>query len=350
MHPLAWAGWAITVTVAVSLTRNPFYLSLILGSVLIVHLNVEQHHVNAAGWRGLLRLALGLTLLAIPFNALSAHVGQVVLFRLPATWPIIGGPITLEGVLWGVCSALALMSLMIAFSTFNLTVNQAQMLRLTPAFLYEVGLIISIALTFFPQMIAAAQEIQEAQRIRGHRMRRVRDMLPFVLALLTTGLEHSFQLAEALEARGFGARTTHSSHTTTPARILDDLFSLGGLSGVLCGFFLITWSASSYTVGWSILALSAAVLIISFWRQGHHTPRTRYHNDPWTWQDWATLTAGGLLVSAMLWGQFARPEILAYSPYMNILPPFHLWMGAVCLLPVVPALLNVPRRPVAVTP
>jgi energy-coupling factor transport system permease protein len=96
------------------------------------------------------------------------------------------------------------MALMLLFATFNLAVNQAQILRLTPAFIYEAGLIVSIALTFFPQLMASAKEIREAQLIRGHRIRRIRDMLPFVMALLTTGLERSFQLAESMESRGFG--------------------------------------------------------------------------------------------------------------------------------------------------
>lgn len=353
MHPITWAGWAIVVTVAASLTRNPLYLSLLLGAVAITHLSRAQNRADAAGWRSLLRLTLGLTALTIPFNALSAHVGQVVLFRLPAGWPLIGGPITLEGVLWGVCSALALMTLMIAFATFNLAVDQAQMLRLTPAFLYEAGLIISIALTFFPQMIAAAREIQEAQRIRGHRMRRVRDMLPFVMALLTTGLEHSFQLAEAMEARGFGAWAQDRSdsdayHPAVSRRVVDDLISLGGLGGTLCGFFLITYVESLHIAGWGLLAASVALLIGAFWRQGRRVTRTRYHSDGWTQQDGIMLVANVTLLLTMLWGRLNMPEMLAYSPYINILPPFHFWMGSACLLPAMPALLTTTQRSVVV--
>ena len=79
----------------------------------------------------------------------------------------------------------ALLTLITLFAAFNLRVDQAQILRLTPSFIYEAGLIVSIAVAFVPQMVLSAREIREAQRIRGHRMRRVRDMLPFLMALLT---------------------------------------------------------------------------------------------------------------------------------------------------------------------
>ena len=49
-----------------------------------------------------------LWLLTIPFTALTSHYGTIVLFRLPASWPIIGGPITLEAMLYGLTGGLAL--------------------------------------------------------------------------------------------------------------------------------------------------------------------------------------------------------------------------------------------------
>jgi energy-coupling factor transport system permease protein len=42
--------------------------------------------------------------LTIPFNALMIHAGDYVLFRLPEGWPLVGGAITLEAVLYGAAS------------------------------------------------------------------------------------------------------------------------------------------------------------------------------------------------------------------------------------------------------
>lgn len=348
LHPITWVVWTGTAALAASTTRNPLYLTLILGAVLITQhayaaCSASGQNTEVAGWRSLLHLALWLTLFTIPFNALSVHAGRIVLLRLPQNWPLIGGPITLEAIAWGACNALGLMTLMVAFTTFNLAVNQGQMLRLTPAFLYQAGLIVTIALTFFPQMIASAREIREAQLIRGHRMRRVRDMLPFVMALLTTGLEHSFQLAEAMEARGFGV-DPGTQAKTRGSDLAYGTLTLTGLGGTLSGFFLLTYFEHMRLVGWTALGVSVALLIGAFWRQGRRTTRTHYHRDRWTRHDATALASTGVLLLALLWGRTYRPELLHYSPYTNMLPPFHLWIGAACLLSVVPALVGPARQ------
>ncbi|HOA92648.1 MAG TPA: acetate--CoA ligase family protein, partial [Quisquiliibacterium sp.] len=74
-------------------------------------------------------------------------------------------------------------------------------------FLHQAGVVSSIALTFVPQLIVSARDIREAQRIRGHRFRGRRDMLPLIVPLLTMALERAIGLAESMESRGFGDGT-----------------------------------------------------------------------------------------------------------------------------------------------
>lgn len=329
--------WAVAAAVVATLTRNPLYLSILLAVAALQYAAAARGSAQpqAAGWRALLRIALGLALLVIPFNALSAHSGSHVLLRLPRGWPVIGGPITLEAVLWGVTSALALLALIVLFATFNLRVNQAQMLRLTPAFLYEAGLVISIALTFIPQMMLSAREIHEAQLIRGYRMRRARDMLPLVMALLTTGLERSFQLAESMEARGFGnVRAVPRS-----LDVLFKLFSLAGLGGLLGGAFVLTYLPAQAWIGWAGLVASTLLLGGVFLAQGRRVVRRPYRRDRWTWADLAG--AGGALavLAAVIGVRLTAAAALHYYPYTTLLPPFQPWLGAALLLLALPAVL-----------
>ena len=62
----------------------------------------------------------------------------------------------------------------------------------------------SIAITFVPQTVTRFTEIREAQALRGHRVRRIGDLLPLIIPLLAGGMERSMDLAEAMEARGYG--------------------------------------------------------------------------------------------------------------------------------------------------
>jgi energy-coupling factor transport system permease protein len=342
LHPLAWVVWAVAGSVAATVAHNPLYLAILAGVIAIQYTLASRRHPQAQGWSALLRLALWLAVLTVPINALNVHAGSHVLFRLPAKWPLIGGNITLEAVLWGATTALGLLVLMALFSTFNLEVGQAQILRLTPSFLYEAGLIVSIALTFVPQMLSSAREIREAQLIRGHRIRRARDMLPLVMALLTTGLERSFQLAESMEARGFG-----NVRPVTQARdVLLKSLSLLGLGGVLGSFFATTYVSTGRWAAQAGLVLSIALLLGVFWAQGRRVRRTRYRRDRWTWRDSAVAAAGTILLGILIAVRLTRAAALQYSPYTNLLPSFQPWLGAALLLLAVPALVS-ERRPAA---
>jgi energy-coupling factor transport system permease protein len=339
LHPVTWVVWTVSVMTSATLTRNPLYVSLALGIIAVNHAAVSKNRADAASWHTLLRIAMGLALFAIPFNALNVHTGSHILFQLPQNWPIVGGNITLEAVIWGAGNALSLMALMLLFATFNLAVNQAQILRLTPAFIYEAGLIVSIALTFFPQMLTSVKEIREAQLIRGHRIRRIRDMLPLVMALLTTGLERSFQLAESMEARGFGnARALPKTRD-----VLYKALTLLGLGGFLSGFFVLTYLNTFQVVSWAVIVLSAVLLLAVFWAQGKRITRTYYHRDRTTWRDGIVLAACLCVTATLVWFRVYDTASLLYYPYTAILPPFHPTIGTMLLLLILPAVVQ--RQP-----
>jgi len=321
------------------LTRNPLYVSLVLGIVAIQYLLASQGQPDASGWQALVRLALALSLLIVPFNALGSHAGRHILFRLPSGWPLIGGPITLEAMVWGACGALSLITLIVLFAAFNLQMGRAEMLRLTPAFVYEAGLIISIALTFVPQLVLSAHEIREAQLVRGHRMRRIRDLLPFLVSLLTTALEHSFQLAESLEARGFGNVRESRPHSEIMLKTL----TLLGLAGALSGFFVLTYLDSLRAAGTAVALSSVALLVGVFWAQGKRVRRTRYWHRRWAWQDSIVLACAAAVVLALVLARAGDSAALLYDPYSNMVPPFQPWLGLALLALVAPVIVRLSR-------
>ena len=339
MHPATWAVWTIVVAAVTMLTHNPLYLLLLLGVVAIHYPPASGRRPEARGWGALLRIAVSLALLVIPFNALNAHAGRHVLFRLPTNWPLIGGNITLEGVLWGTTTALSLVTLLVLFATFNLRVTQAQILHLTPAFVYEMGLIVSIALAFVPQMIRSAQEIRDAQRIRGHRMRQLRDLRPFVMALLTTGLERSVQLAESMEARGFG----NARDLPRVRDVVYKVLTLLALAGILSGFFLLTYFQTLSLWGWIGGLLSVALLIALFWAQGQRVLRTHYRRERMAWPDGAVLLPTLLTLAFLIWARIGDPAALTYYPYVDLLPRFEVGIGAAMLALAWPAILEAMR-------
>jgi energy-coupling factor transport system permease protein len=337
-HTWSWLAWLVAAAVPAFTLRNPLYLALVLGAAWIVYLVLGRSSTLGAGWGSFVRLGLLLFALTIPFNALSIHTGQIVLLRLPQGWPIVGGAITMEGVITGAVNGLNLLAILVVFAAFNVAVDHYQLLRATPAFLFQAGVVLSIAITFVPQMVLSAREIREAQRIRGHRFRGIRDLLPLVMPLLASSLERAIQLAETMEARGFGSVVHPLSGR---AALVAQLGTLAALLALLGGLFTVTYYPQAGTWGWLLAGLGLGTLLTVFVVQGRRVRRSRYRHPRWQARDTILAVASTLVVAATVAAGLAVPEALTYNPFppSSLLPPFHPLAAAPLLLLALPALL-----------
>lgn len=341
-HPVAWLAWLAAAALPALSTRNPLYLTLTLLATAVVYMALGRRSPLARSWSAFVRFGAMLWLLSIPFTALTSHYGNSVLFRLPEAWPIVGGPITLEAILYGLTGGLALVTLLLIFAAFNVAVDQARLLRMTPGFIYGAGVVSGIAVAFVPQMVASWQSIREAQQVRGHKVRGLRDILPLVMPLLVTALERAMQLAESMEARGFGGQAAPADGRQRALNQLALLLGLGALGAGFAGSGF--WPERQLLVG-ALLAAGAGLLGWSFWDQGRRVRRTRYHRWVWARNDRVVLAAS--LLSLLVWSGIwlGRGDWLFYYPY----PPYSPWptfqplLGLAIVLLTAPALLLPPQ-------
>lgn len=340
-HPLAWTAWLAAAALPALSTRNPLYLSLILLAVGVTYTALGRRNPAARSWGVFIRFSVFLCLLAIPFTMLTAHAGTIVLARLPRAWPVIGGAITLEAFLYGLTGGLAIIALLLIFATFNIAVDQARLLRLTPGFLYQAGVVAGIAVAFVPTMVATWQSIREAQQVRGHRVRGIRDLLPLIMPLLVTALERAMNLAGSMESRGFGGQVLA---VTPRQRLLHQLALLGGLALVGLGLAINAFRPDLVPVGYLQVAGGLALMLWSFWDVSRRSRRTRYRRWPWTRLDLVVLVLGLVGVTAWLAVMFARMDWLRYYPYVpySPWPTFNPIIGAVLVLLAMPGLLLPP--------
>lgn len=338
LHTWSWVAWLVAASVPAFVLRNPFYLVLILGSAWLNYSALGRGTPIGSSWGSFVKFGLFLFALTIPFNALSVHAGEIVLFRLPQGWPIVGGAVTLEAVLAGAVNGLSLMTILVVFAAFNAIVDHYQLLRAIPAFLFQAGVVISIAITFVPQMVLSAKEIRQAQRIRGHRFRGIRDLLPLVLPLLANGLERAIQLAETMEARGFGSAVRPLSHREA---ILSQTGTLAGLLVLLGGLFAGTFYPETGNWGWGLVGLGALGLVTIFLLQSRRVHRSRYRRPRWLARDTVSAIASGAVLAAVLFARTTAPSTLHYTPYPpnSLLPPFDPLVGSAMILLALPALL-----------
>jgi energy-coupling factor transport system permease protein len=342
-HPVAWLAWLTAAVLPALTTRNPLYLILVLLAATANYAALSRRSPLARSWGAFVRFSLLLWLLTIPFTALMAHYGTIIIFRLPRSWPLIGGPVTGEAVLFGLISGLALVTLLLVFAVFNVAVDQARLLRMVPGFVYQVGVIAAIGVAFVPQMVAAWQAIREAQQVRGHRLRGVRDLLPLIIPLLVMALERAMQLAESMEARGFGGQVNAANGRQRAAVQLAILGGLGMLGAGLTG--IAFWSGRRILTG-ALVAAGVALMLWAFWDQGRRVRRSRYQNWFWGRADRVVLAVSllGVLCWVAVW--LMQADWLFFYPY----PPYSPWptfqpvLGAVILLLALPALLLRPAK------
>jgi energy-coupling factor transport system permease protein len=227
---LLWSAAALTIALA---TNNPVYRAL----VGLCALNLILAHGRGGVRLRPILIAVVLSAgLATLITVLLSHTGAHVLFTLPPAIPALGGPVTLEAVLFGAATGLGIAAAVISAATLTYVVAPHGLVDALPPALARSGAAVGTALTLIPGVARSATEIRDAQLMRGWRPRRARDWPDLVVPVLLTAMEDSVALAEAMEARGYGAgRRTH--------------------------FQLSRWSASAVLT--AVIAAAAATLFVA---------------------------------------------------------------------------------------
>ncbi len=345
----AWGVWLVAAIIPAILTQNPFYLLIIILAAGINYLSLGRESSTGRGWTAFLYLGLILTVFATLFNMLFVRAGATHLFTLPELrWETsdelgqmmvlqIGGKVSLESLVYGLNTGLALTAILLTLTTFNSLVDHYQLLRSTPRFLYQSAIVMSIALTFIPHMFIAQREIREAQALRGHRFRHIRDLLPLFLALLAEGLERSLTLAESMEARGFSRQ---AGGQAAQAGLL--IKSLIALALILLAGGAFAWSYFSYKViAGGIMVGGGGLLVAALWLVGHNVQRSRYRREVWRREDTLMVITSMAIILLILTLWFIQRSAFIFYPYPRIdWPPFNPLIGATLLLIAAPALVS----------
>jgi len=242
MNARAVAAWSASCLFIVLSTTNPAYKVIVLAAALAA---------LAAGAglrriRGLLVAVLLIAAFAMLLNFVSAHLGATVLFSLPAQIPALGGPYTLEALAFGASGGITIAAAILSAAPFSLLLDSHEVMDALPAPLSRSGVVIASSLNLVPAVATSFVQVTEAQRLRGWRPRGPRSWMEVVVPLVLTSVEDSIQLAESMEARGFGsgARTTMASHALRRSDWL-----LVAASGLALAAFAIS-RAAGWAVDW----------------------------------------------------------------------------------------------------
>lgn len=238
------------------------------------------------------RRAVGRNLLyMIPMALFSAllnpafnHEGATILTYLPS-----GNPLTLESMVYGVVSAVMLVTVICWFSCYNKIMTSDKFVYLFGRVIPALSLVLSMALGFVPRFASQLKVVSSAQKCVGRDVsngslsQRARHGIRILSIMVTWSLENAIETADSMKSRGYGlpGRTAFSIYRLD-AR---DRTALGWI-GALGLFILSMWGAGGFycryfpTVQmapanpWSVAGLGAYLLlcftplIMELWEDG----------------------------------------------------------------------------------
>jgi energy-coupling factor transport system permease protein len=303
---------------AASLTTNP----LIQGLLLAVTTFVVVSRRDDGPWGKSFRLYAIIAAVVVVVRILYRIVfgggdGDHVLFTLPQV-PLpsivagirLLGPVSLESLLDGAYTGLRLATIIVAVGAANSLASPRRLLRSLPAALYEIGTVLVVAVTVFPQLAESAVRVARARRLRlptapsrSFRVR-ARFVRGLVVPVLADSLDSAIALAASMDSRGFGRAASGSRGH----RALGAASSLGSvLCLMLFAYDLVSGTLPSVAVGSvtlhvrDLLAVAGvAAAFASIRLSGHGVRRSRYRPDRWLLPELLTVACGAAPVLAII--------------------------------------------------
>ena len=229
LHPLTLWIAAILLAFGVVALDSAYIALAIVGAVAIfVYIRRDGSPWNMSF---ALSLRIGATILAIR-TVVGVLIGVPIpgrtLFTIPIlhlpTWMPgirIGGAVTIERLSSSLHEGVIIAAMIALFGAATSLTSPHRLLRVTPSFIYEIGITLVIATSLFPQLATSVRRIRTAQKLRGIEKVHLRSI---ALPLLEESLARSLQLAASMDARGYGISRKRSRYRPQQWLLRDSAF------------------------------------------------------------------------------------------------------------------------------
>ena len=189
----------------------------------------------------------GEVLLSLPELELNLGFGSLV---------SMFGNFTSSALIQSLTEGLRLSAIILGVGFSAAMANPRQLLKSTPAALYEISTAVSMALNLAPQLIASSERVRQARKLRG-RSSRLGTMSGIIIPVLEDSIDASLELAASMDARGFGRVINKKLSLLVSAMILLAI-ALAGIGSYL----LVAIGSSQIYFLFFAIALSLGALII----------------------------------------------------------------------------------------
>jgi energy-coupling factor transport system permease protein len=276
----------------------------------------------ALNFRMYVWVAVFIVVVRVGFRVVFAAGGTTVLFTIPSP-PLPGpfaaltlfGPVSAQSLLSGLQSGAQLAVMVICVGAANALANPKRLLAAVPGALFEVGTVVVITLSVFPQLAESVQRVGRARQLRsgGRGLRRA--LREVAVPVLADALDRSLALAAAMDSRGYGrqadvpVRVRRLTAATMTVALICLVIGLCGLLSTGAGAAWLTARIvlAGVTVARVALVAGLVLAVICLRLFGRRAVRTRYRRDPWGVAEWVVVCAGVVPAVVTSWQASAAP-------------------------------------------
>jgi energy-coupling factor transport system permease protein len=200
-------------------------------------------------WARVMKLVVFFIPFVILFNLIVNANGETVLWQLPFRIPIFGIlNITIEELAFSLTMCIRIAAILGAFTVLNLTTDPDDLLSAVTKLRlpYKSVVVTSLSTKFVPVLFSDLKNVQEAQRSRGvdfskgNIKERIKKYGAIFFPLLSKSLDRSVQIAEAMEARGFGRYEKRSFYKDTRVSASDIFLIVVSIAPLIISIYMIS--------------------------------------------------------------------------------------------------------------
>ncbi|MBQ7504000.1 MAG: energy-coupling factor transporter transmembrane protein EcfT [Ruminococcus sp.] len=190
LHPFVLFMFFFYVIFTAVFTFNPLFLLPALFGALLFLIKLD----GAKTVKILIAYIIIFVFIALS-NPLFSHNGATVLFF------INDSRITFESLIYGICAAMMIVSMLVWFNCFNKVFDSEKIMYLLGRIFPKLALVFSMTLNFIPRMIKDFRSINNAQK--SVKQSRVKRYIGSFSAVITRCMENSIITSDSMNARGY---------------------------------------------------------------------------------------------------------------------------------------------------
>ena len=197
LHPITALLYFIGIMYIGMVFNNPFLLAFII--LILIFVNRLTDRLERAKQLKIIMLMTFIFMLLI--NPLISSKGRTLLFYI-----FDYKAVTFESIIYGLTSALSLITILLAFCSFNAVLNGEKLIYLFSGISKNFALIVVMVLRYIPFFGKRYKEAYEIRTYNRELKKLDKIVIPFSIltSVFARSLEDGFDTSVSMKARGFG--------------------------------------------------------------------------------------------------------------------------------------------------